>query len=53
MVRDDLRDCGCTDVPGYVTREIRCGQAEIPELGRNVVARVVAKQDVSSLALSV
>jgi hypothetical protein len=50
MVRDNFRDGGCADVPGYVTCEIRCGQAEIPEFNRNLVARVIAEQDESSPA---
>jgi hypothetical protein len=53
MVRDDLRDGGCADVPGDVTREMLSGHTEIPEFGRDVVARVVAKQDESSPALPV
>ena len=53
MVRDNFRDCGCTYVPGNVACQIRCGHAEIPEFGRNVIARMVAKQDESSPALPV
>ena len=53
MVRDNFRDGGCADVPGDVTCRIRCGQAEIPEFNRNLVARVVAKQDESSPALPI